>query len=113
MPISWLPRLTFPLRSCGWDGDTTVSGQEGSSTPGAPGAAPAEQIAVAAGPPPPLRFRFSTRGPGRLLVYASAAPSAVEAAGGGVRFDYNEATGALSFDVPHGMADRTDWVLLF
>ncbi|PRW33710.1 raffinose synthase isoform B [Chlorella sorokiniana] len=105
--------------SCGWDGTEEPASQESglfgspAGSAGAPGASPAEQIAAAAGPSPLLRFSLSTRGPGRLLVYASAAPSAVEAAGGSVRFDYNGATGALSFDVPHGMAGCTDWQLLF
>ncbi|KAI7843001.1 hypothetical protein COHA_003334 [Chlorella ohadii] len=104
--------------SCGWEGAVATSQQEGgasqeSTTAAGPGAAPAEQIAAASGPPPPLRFGLTSRGPGRLLVYASAAPSAVEAAGGRVQFAYDEATGALSFDVPHGMAGRTDWLLQF
>lgn len=105
--------------SCGWDGAGDAASQEGitagsaAGSTGAPGAAPAEQIAAATGPPLPLRFSLSTKGPGRVLVYTSAAPIAVEVAGGGVRFDYHEATGALSFDAPPGIAGRTDWVLQF
>lgn len=105
--------------SCGWDGAGDATSQEGSTadsaagSTGAPGAAPAEQIAAAAGLPLPLRFSLSTKGPGRVLVYTSARPTAVEASGGGVHFDYDEAAGTLSFDVPPGMAGRTDWVLQF
>ena len=103
-----LPTWHAPTRrhcSCGWEAACP------GGAAGAPGAAPAEQTAAAVGAPPPLRFQLSTVGPGRLLTYASAAPSAVEAAGG-VRFSYNEATGALTADVPHGM-HRTDWTLAF
>lgn len=76
-----------PGRSCGWE------------EPLAPGQA--------------ARFRLTTRGRGSVLAYSSTSPNAVEASGGGVRFSYAPATGALRFDVPPGMPLTVDWTLAF
>lgn len=84
--------------SCGWEGG--ASAQPASGSPRAH--------------PEHARFALSTRGTGPVLAYASAAPAAVEVAGGArVAFKHEPASGALRWEVPPGLPLDLDWALLF
>lgn len=93
-----------PHRSCGWEGSASAHSADSSLSERR------ERHAPAGG----LRFSLATRGAGPVMAYSSAAPAAVEVAGGGrVAFEHDAASGALCWEVPPGMALDLEWSVVF
>lgn len=85
----------LPVCSCGWD--------DCGSEDGKPAAQPGRRA----------RYCLCMAAAGGVLVYSSAAPASVEAEGGGIRFQYDAASGALRFEPPPGIPHPVHWALLF